>query len=166
MPVPTVYATALFDKLDEFLLEFAEHDQEVNAGVMSVGEAAAYAEVWEYGNIRQTKKGPKTVLGINPDGKEVWLSIQAPHGYIKVNEPFFWMALQDELSKVKFDSTDARGITEELAAAGKKAAKRFIPFLKGSAPVDSGKLADSFEVVEDGDEMLDDSDDSRTLTIG
>jgi hypothetical protein len=39
---PTIYATALIDKLDELLLEFAEHDKEISAGVASFGEAAAY----------------------------------------------------------------------------------------------------------------------------
>jgi hypothetical protein len=166
MPVPTVYSTAMFDKLDEFLLEFAEHDQEVNAGVASVGEAAAYADVWEWGNIRQSKPGPKTVLGTNPDGEQVWLSIQAPFGYIKIHENDYWDALKQELAKVKFSSTNAKGITEELAAAGKRAMKLCAQLISDSAPVDRGTLKDSFKVIEDGDTLLDDSDDSRTLIIG
>src|SRR5580704_18942643 len=114
MPVPTVYSTALFDKLDEFLLEFQEHDQEVNVGIVSVGDAAAYSEVWEWGNVRQTKQGPRTVLGTNPDGKQVWLSIQAPTGYIKINENNFWEAIKDEMSKATFERTTPREINEEL----------------------------------------------------
>ena len=166
MPVPTIYATSFFDKLDEFMLEFREHDQEINAGIAAVGPAAAYSEVWEWGNIRQTKKGPKTVLGTNPDGESVWLSISAPHGYIKINENHFWDILKDELAKVKFKGTNPKEITEELQEAGRKAMKRCIPFLEDSAPVDTGQLSKSFRVVEDGDPMLDDSDDSKTLIIG
>ena len=49
VPISLPYPTTLFDKLDEFLLEFEEQDQEVEAGVMSSGEAAAYALVWEWG---------------------------------------------------------------------------------------------------------------------
>lgn len=166
MPAPTIYSTALFDKLDEFLLEFAEHNQEVNAGIESVGDAAAYSEVWEWGNIRQTKKGPKTVRGINPDGEDVWLSIQAPSGYIKINENFYWMVIKDELSKAKFKGTNPREITEELQEVGRNAMKRCIPFIEGSAPVDSSALSKSFRVVEDGDALLENDDDSRTLIIG
>jgi hypothetical protein len=165
MPAPTIYATGMFDKVDELLLEMKEHDKEIKCGVASVGEAAAYAEVWEWGNSRQTKQGPKTVQGTNPDGETVWLSNQAPSGYIKINENHFWDVLKDELSKVKFKSTTAKGITEELQEAGRKAMKRCIPFIQDSAPVDSGKLSKSFRVVEDGDEMLEDSDDSRTLIL-
>jgi hypothetical protein len=166
MAAPIIYATTMFDKLDEFLLEFAEHNQEVNAGVASVGEAAAYAEVWEWGNARQSEAGPKTVLGTNPDGEQVWLSIQAPSGYIKINENAYWDALKKELSKVKFSGTNPKAITEELAAAGKRAMKICAELIADSAPVDKGTLRDSFKVVEDGDPLLDDSDDSRTLIIG
>ena len=162
---PTIYANAVFDKLDEFLLEMSEHDKEIKCGVASYGPAAAHAEVWEWGNVRQEKQGPKTVRGMNPDGEEVWLSVQAPTGYIKINENHFWDALKDELSKVKFKGTTAKQITEELQAAGNKAAKRFIPYLEDSAPVDTGALSKSFKVVRDGDSLLDDSDDSRTLIL-
>src|ERR1700756_3450419 len=124
MPVPTIYPTMLFDKLDEFLLEFEEHDEEIFAGVASVGPAAAYAEVWEWGNIRQTKQGPKTVQGTNPAGEIVWLSLQAPFGYIKINENRMWEALKQELGKVKFKSTNAREMTEELQEAARKAMER------------------------------------------
>src|SRR3954471_15404856 len=103
----TVSSSFMFDKLDELLLELEEHDKEISAGVATVGEPAAYAEVWEWGNVRQTKKGPKTVLGINPDGEKVWLTIQAPFGYIRINENEFWQAVKDELAKVKFKSTTA-----------------------------------------------------------
>jgi|ERR1700734_228169 len=165
MPAPTIYATSLFDKLDEFLLEFAEHDQEITAGVASVGEAAAYSEVWEWGNIRQSKLGPKTVLGTNPDGEQVWLSIQAPFGYIKIHENDYWQALKEELAKVTFKGPNAKDITEELQAASRRAMKICAQLIGDSAPKDSGDLSKSFVVIEDGDPILDDSDDSRTLIL-
>ena len=57
--MPELAPEFLFDKLDEFLLEFEQHDQEIKAGVAVVGDAAAYALVWEWGNTRQSKPGPK-----------------------------------------------------------------------------------------------------------
>ena len=165
MAVPTVYPTIMFDKLDEFLLELEEHDKEISAGVMSVGPAAAYSEVWEWGNVRQTKPGPKTVLGTNPDGSSVYLSIQAPFGYIKINENQYWEIVKEELNKVEFKGTTAREITKELEAAGFKAMRRIAKVIAEHAPVDHGDLSKSFEAVPPGDTMLDDQDDSRLLTI-
>lgn len=164
---PTIYATALFDKLDELLLEFGEQDKETTAGIASVGPAAAYAEVWEWGNVvRQTKPGPKTVLGINPDGERVWLTIQAPFGYIKVNENQYWDILKDELRKVRFESHTTRGISEELEAAAVKAMKRIVKIIRDTAPVDTGALRKSFTVILPGDALLENDDSDRTLTIG
>ena len=144
MAVPTIYATAMFDHLDEFLLEMVEHDQEISAGVASMGDAAAYAEVWEWGNVRQSKPGPKTVLGTNPNGEQVWLSIQAPFGYVRINENQYWEVLKQELAKVQFKSTNARGITEELEAAAEEAMKIIAQIIGDHAPVDTGDLSKSF----------------------
>lgn len=165
MPAPTIYATSMFDKIDEFLLEMAEHDKEIKCGVASVGPASAYAETWEWGNVRQSKPGPKTVLGQNPDGEQVWLSIQAPFGYIKINENAYWDALKQELAKVSFKGPGAKQITEELQAAGKRAMRLCAQLIGDSAPVDKGDLSHSFKVVEDGDPILDNSDDTRTLIL-
>lgn len=163
---PTIYATALFDKLDSLLLELEQHDREISAGVASVGPAAAYAEVWEWGNVRQSKPGPKTVLGTNPDGERVYLTLQAPFGYIKINENLYWEILKTELAKVKFKSHTARGITEELEAAAVKAMKKIVKIIAETAPVDSGDLSKSFQVIYPGEVMLDMDDSERTLTIG
>ena len=166
MPTPTIYPTMMFDKLDEFMLEFEEHDQMITAGVASVGPAAAYAMVWVWGNVRQTKPGPKTVLGTNPDGDEVWLSIQAPFGYIKIHENDYWEILKMELKKVKFKGTNAKEITEELEEAAFRAMKLIAKVIGDNAPVDKGDLSKSFIAVRSGDASLDDSDDERTLVIG
>lgn len=166
MPAPTVYPTALFDKLDTFMLEFMEHDKEITAGVASYGEAAAYADVWEWGNVRQTKPGPKTVLGTNPDGEEVWLSIQAPFGYIKIHENDYWEILKIQLGKVKFKGTTAKEITEELEDASLKAMKLIAQVVGDNAPIDKGDLSKSFKAVKPGDILLDDDYDERTLYVG
>ena len=166
MPAPTVYTTALIDKLDEFLLEFREHDKEIAAGVASVGDAAAYALVWELGNIRQSKKGSKTVQGTTPDGETVWLSIQAPHGYIRIHENDYIQILKQELGKCKFDSTNPQDMTEELEAAAIRTVKRCAKLVQDTVPVYSGKLHDSIEIVEPDDVILEDNDDTRTLVIG
>ena len=166
MPTPTVYSTAFFDELDEFLLELEEHDKEITAGVAAIGPAAAYAEVWEWGNIRQEKPGPRTVLGMSPEGKEVWLSIQAPFGYIRIHENSYWQAVKQELGKVKFKDKSAKGITEELEAASVRAMKLCAQLIADSAPVDTGELRDSIRVVEPGDIVLDNDEDDKLLDIG
>lgn len=160
--------TMLFDKLDEFMLEFEEHDKEIKAGVASVGDAAAYALVWELGNARQTKEGPRTTRGYNiQTGEVVWLTIQRPYGYIRINENLYWEALKDEMKKVKFSGTNAREITEELEACAVKVAKRIVKIISQTAPVAEGKLRDSFEVVEPDDNLLEEKDEfNRVMNVG
>lgn len=162
-----VFPELVFDKLDELFLEFEEHDKLIAAGVAAIGEAAAYAEVWEWGNVRQTKQGPKTVLGTNPDGEEVWLSVQAPFGYIAIHESQYWDIMKEELGKVEFKSSTAQGITKELETAAVKAMKRVKDLIEESAPVDKGILSKSFRVVLPDDILLDedDNEDERTLVL-
>lgn len=142
------------DELDQFLLEFQQHDQEIFAGVMVVGDPAAYALVWEWGNVRQVKPGPKTVMGTNPDGDMVWLSSQAPFGWIRRNEDEYWDALEHELSKAKFVQPNARAMTLELEKAAKRASKLIRDIMKEAVPKDSGDLADALEVVDPEDPIL------------
>lgn len=154
----------MFDKLDFFLLEFAEHDREIKVGVAVVGDPAAYALVWEWGNTRQTQPGPRTVLGTNPNGEMVWMSSQAPFGYIRRNEEHFWDALENSLGKVRFDQPDAHSMTLELERAAVRAAKMVVEILHENAPRDSGDLADAFVVVDPTDPILDrDSDNYETF---
>jgi hypothetical protein len=160
-PIPTVEF-----ELDKFLLELMQHDKEVQAGVASEGEAAAYALTWELGNVRQVKKGPKTTRAHNPiTGKTVWLSIQAPKGYIRVNEGLYHQILQDEMGKVTFKGNTASEINQELEACAVRVMKRIAKLLEDTAPVDKGKLSDSFVVVKPGDSLLDEDAD-YILDIG
>lgn len=145
------YPTVLFDRLDEFLLEFEEQDELVQSGVVSEGEAAAYALVWEWGNMRQTQKGPKTTMGINPDGQRVWLSIQAPFGYIRIHQGEFWKIILEQMEKARFDSPDTGVISDELRKVAFHSAKKIAKLIRDSAPVDSGELRGSIKAVEPDD---------------
>lgn len=131
----------------------------VESGVQSVGPPANYALVWEWGNIRQTKKGPKTVQGRNPKGQFTnrWFSTQAPSGWIAINEDKYWNIIQDELSKVSFDSKESiteDSLKQELTGAYKRISEKCLVILQENVPIDSGDLYDSLQVVEPGDEIL------------
>ena len=113
-----------FANIDEFLVELV-NVPEVTAGVASVGDAAAYALVWEWGNTRQKKPGPKTVKGTNPDGKMVWLSSQAPFGYIRIHEPEYWQVIEEEMSSVDLNKLRSKQeITSNLRNVAKRAVKK------------------------------------------
>jgi hypothetical protein len=153
-------------ELDKFLLEFEQQHGEVSSGVSVEGPAAAYALVWEWGNARQVRVGPKTTVGTNPDGKKVFLSIQAPRGYIRVNSPLYWAALEQEMQKVKFAGTSTGAIHDELEAAAERIATRVRDIIREHAPVDTGQLHDEIQVVSVGDILLDESDEQGALLIG
>jgi hypothetical protein len=135
-------------------MEGASSKGPVRGGVMSEGDAAAYALVWEWGNARQTQKGPKTVLGTNPDGEQVWLSIQAPFGYIRINEDQYLMILQDEMEKADFGDFEADTIRLELELISMRAGDRIAEVIRRSVPVDTGNLQESIVRVEPDDPDL------------
>jgi hypothetical protein len=137
---------------------------EVRAGVASEGPAAAYALIWEWGNVRQTKKGPKTVMGVNPDGSRVWLSIQAPEGYIRINTPQFLDALDKALASVSFRTLTASAVRKEIEKANGTAAKKIVLILQHSAPEDSGDLRESFVVLGADDPDLNSNEDDLDLS--
>lgn len=141
LPLPALSMIPDVKGLQEVLAPIMSGTQEiVRGGVMSYGEAAAYALVWEFGNARQTKEGPKTTLGITPDGEQVWLSIQAPSGYIRIHDAEFREILTEELGRVLIFSTNLR---KELEDASYRAARRIAPLIESTAPVDEGKLVAS-----------------------
>lgn len=144
------FPTSLFDGVETFLQQFLGRDDLISSGVESRGPAADYALTWEWGNVRQTEAGPRTVLGRNPNGEEVFLSIQAPFGYIRVNTPLFWEAIRTELQAVRFDQSDAGALTLELEKASARISERIRRILHDTAPVDTGQLQSSFVVVQLG----------------
>jgi len=162
--------TALYPllKLDskQFLKELERQvNKPIEAGVGVEGPGAAYALVWEWGNARQTQIGPKTTLGTNPDGKQVYLSIQAPHGYVRVNTPLYWAAFNQELAKVKLNSTTAEGIHEEFTKAVERTAARISDIIKDHVPVDSGQLYGDIRVIAANNPLLDEADDVNALLL-
>ena len=152
--------------MDFLLLELEQQDQVTEAGVKVEGPAAAYALVWEWGNARQTQIGPKTTLGTNPDGKRVFLSIQAPEGYIRVNAPLYAAAIKEEMAKVKFSGTSTGAISDQLRKAAVASVQRIADIIKDHAPVDTGQLHDSIKIVMPGDPLLDQAEEFNSMLLG
>ena len=126
-------------------------DAPVYGGAASVGEAAAYSQVWEWGNVRQTQKGPKTVMGINPDGQRIWLTIQAPYGYVRINSPQFGDSVLRNMLAV---DPLASSVLAQIKSAAAKAAQEIASLIRDTAPVDTGALSDSIQAVGPDDSGL------------
>lgn len=153
-------------ELKNFLSEFERLRKDpVEAGVGVEGPAAAYALVWEWGNARQTQIGPRTTVGTNPDGQRVFLSIQAPRGYIRVNEPLYWAALEQEMQKVNFMGSTPEAVREELEVAATRICKRIRDIIREYVPIDTGQLHDEIRVIDVGDELLDEAKDDGALVL-
>ena len=159
--MPSLVPTVQFEKVDEY---FRELRHEVKAGVGVIGDAAAYALVWEWGNRRQKKPGPKTVLGTNPDGKMVWMSSQAPFGYVHIYESEYWDVIDEELSKVNWTLEPTKMISQ-LEAAGKRISQKIAVIIKDRAPVDTGELKQDIQPLNASDPMLDEEMDSYYTTL-
>jgi hypothetical protein len=138
----------------DFQAQFDKHARVIECGVAAVGEPAAYALVWEWGNVRQSEKGPNTVLGVNPDGESVWLSVQAPKGWIAINEPGMWDAFDREIRNLAFSGEDEFHISEQLENAAIRIAKEIKSLLQETVPIDKASLHNSLKIVEPGDSLL------------
>jgi len=152
-------------ELDKFLLEFQQQNKMAEAGVGVVGPAAAYALVWEWGSARIQKPGPRTTWGTNPDGSRVVLSLQAPHGYIRVNEPLFIAALERALDKLSFSGTTPDEIHDELNQVAIATAKAIRQIIQEHVPVDTGQLHDEIRLIEPGDALLDEEEADATSLL-
>jgi hypothetical protein len=137
----------------------------VEVGIAAVGDAANYALVWEWGNTRQTEQGPNTSLGSNPAGEEVWLSIQAPTGWIAINESLMWDVILEEIQKISFEGNDNFHVKMQFENAASHIGERIKALLQDTVPIDSGELKDSLVVVESGDSLLDETDEG-VFSIG
>ena len=158
----SIFAEIAKEDMDKIVDWISQLAIVVESGVQSVGPSASYRLVWEYGNIRQQKRGPKTVRGTNPDGQRVWLSIQAPRGWISINEEKIWQAIDRELDNISFDSigdiTEDK-IKQDLTKAYGNIAQKALGFLQETVPIDSGDLYDSLKVIEVNDPILDEISD-------
>lgn len=168
IPVPSLVEDST-EALKELLqgVKDAGNAGPVRGGVLSQGNAAAYALVWEWGNARQTKQGPKTVKSFNPDGEEVWLSIQAPQGYIRINEPEFLQILQTKLGEMDLDDwSSAEDLTLAMKKASAAAAAQIAEIIKETAPTASGSLRDSISPASPDDPDLAVDDEDIELGVG
>lgn len=146
------------DRGQEFGKEL-ELNVTVSSGVVAEGDAASYALIWEFGNVRQHKKGPKTVLGVSlATGEQVWLSTQAPQGYIRVCEPIFWRYIREEIQNVQIGQGNLDATKKELKDMAMRVARKMQAELQRTVPVDSGALRESITPVADGDPVLDEPD--------
>jgi hypothetical protein len=150
----------------KFLSELEQLEKEpVAAGVGVEGPAAAYALVWEWGNARQHQIGPRTTLGINPDGERMYLSLQAPRGYIRVNEPLFWIAAMNEMNKVGYRGTTPQEVRAELEKTAERICNRIRDILQEHVPVDTFQLHDAIRTIRVGDPLLDEQEVDNTLVL-
>lgn len=164
IPLPALDELAV-KEIKKTLDGFKEASAEgpIRGGVASEGDAAAYALVWEWGNARQTKKGPKTTLGMNPDGSQVWLSLQAPFGYIRINEDKYIEILQKELAEMKFGKLQGKEILDALRQASINASEKIAELIRETVPVDSGNLKESIVAMEPDDPDLEEVDQALEL---
>lgn len=153
---------------ESFLKEFEELTEDISCGVGVIGPAAAYALVWEWGNTRQVRPGPKTVLGTNPDGKMIWLSAQAPFGYIRRNEPLYWDLIHEQWLEVNLNQSTKERLKSEIERKFcKPVAKQMADIIRDNAPEDSGELKSNIQPLDPGDELLDkDTDRWETMFLG
>jgi len=165
---PDLFPSLTIENRDRFLKEFERQDKLIKAGVEIVGDPQdVYGLVWEWGNRRQKKPGPKTVIGTNPNKKMVWMSSQAPFGWIRINEPFMLRIVEDVMATADFVSPDRAAIKRELERLAKKISKGCAEVLKMSAPVDTGALRKAIKPVDPGDAILDqEADELDALELG
>ena len=148
----------MYEDLAALFTEYSNIDEaQAVVGIMVEGPAAAYADVWEWGNARQTKKGPKTTRGINPDGSSVWLTITAPHGYIRTNIGKFWTIIDQEIGNVDFEQSSGRQIDKQIKKAARRIGERVASVIAKAAPYDTGDLSESIRAYTEIS-MVDDSD--------
>lgn len=144
-----------FAELKDFFVNLGNADVTVEAGVSSEGPAAAYVFVWEFGNIRQSKPGPKTVAGVNPvTGEKAFFSTQAPQGYIRVLIPVFREIMDLEIKRISFLDPERRSIKIQLDAAARRITNKMVEVIRNTVPIDSGELRASIRAVWPGETLL------------
>jgi hypothetical protein len=121
----------------------------VEAGVAMEGAPSAYGLTWEYGNRRQEYPGPKTLLSENPLGEMEYLTTQAPHGWIAVNESKMRDAINSRLAAADLD---------DIEDACLQASMDIYNILQETVPMDSGALSNSLVIVQPHDDLLDDAE--------
>jgi hypothetical protein len=116
-------------------------------------EVATYARVLEFGSIAGQPPwpapGPRTTLAVDPEtGAGVVVSTQAPQGFIRVHAPQFWSVIADDL-KASLDWFDSAVVQSHIAEAVRQSAQEALQRLRAAAPRDSGRLAESLDVLSE-----------------
>jgi hypothetical protein len=116
----------------------------ISMRVVSEGPPSAYALTWEYGNVHQTKAGPKTMLSYDIEtGRRIWLTIQSPVGYIRIWIPLFRAIIQDEIAVVQWGQKDTK---KQLMRAMQAIGEQLVSRLQQYVPVDTGDLKKSIKL--------------------
>jgi hypothetical protein len=138
------------EKLDKL---FGLLPSRIEGGVKLAANVAVRGLVWEWG-IVDINPGPKTQYSTNPDGAEVVLTIQAPHGWIRVNRQQYIQFLKEEWNKVSWATLKAseweQAIHDMLWAASSRCAR----LMEDTAPVDTGDLRSGIIAVNEPDPIL------------
>ena len=137
---------------------FSSLSKQEYSGVKADGESAAYALVWELGKIN-AKPGPKTLISTNADGDEVLLTIQAPHGYIRINRQIYLGILNEEFKTIKWNELPMTKWAEEAGKVLDLAAARCLEVIQQYVPVDTGQLLFEMTVATHKDPLLEESKD-------
>lgn len=109
-----------------------------------VGPATAYALVWELGAIHLSQPGPKTLWSTNAEGQTVILTIQAPHGYVRINKQKYVEIIKEELGKANFGGQEYTTVLQQVMS---KAAERAAELIAETAPIDTGQLKSSIQAI-------------------
>lgn len=117
-------------------------------------EVGRYARAVEYGSMAGAKPwpnpGPQTALAVNPDtGEPVVVTVQAPQGFIRTNAAAMSRAMVEQLREPA-DWLGAESLTQRLAEAAQEAAEQAVAVLRSAAPRDSGRLAESVQIINAG----------------
>lgn len=153
-------------KLDEIYSEL-EQDNNISSGVGVFGPAAAYALVWEFGNLRQHQQGPRTVMGVNlATGAQVWMSSQAPWGYVRASEADMWLVIEEEIKKARLGNTRAE-VWKQLNEVATRIAVKCSRIIREAAPEDSGELKSNIIPLLPGDMAgMDETETTLVMTGG
>ena len=136
----------------------------VQAGVKVGPPGSAYAMFWEFGKV-SIQPGPKTQWSTNALGDRVVLTIQAPHGYIRINRKNFQTIIKGEIGKVKLNMSKMDKWQSALEGGADKAAQKCCDLIRQTAPVDTGDLRNSIEPCFSNDDLLSQAD-TDTFDLG
>ena len=152
--------TLEFVGLDNLLSQLDKIPTLVQSGVKVDSAAAGYFYIWETGRIT-CQPGPKTMWSTSPvTGGQVVLTIQAPNGYIRLNQPEYIRIINEEFQAVPWSIIPLDRVEEVLNALMDRAADRCDILIGSIAPVDTGNLIFSIHPAHHDDPVVQDGGES------